>query len=117
MVNIQLPMDFEKLKNLVNKLGGLLVLDNDKPVFIMLTYDKYQETKSSKEVLNANANDYFDGGAVNIENDEKTVEKLNQEILALKEEIKQKEEAELVTEDNQFDGPATEAVDSVSFVD
>lgn len=138
-------MDFHRLKQLVGKLGGLLVLDGDEPAFVVLPYDKYQkmeagplrpsESEASEEiqvssrparsilaeVLRARVNDAsetsnemngFDGASIanGADSDETMVEKLNQEILVLKEEIRQKEEAELVVNEQSTE-PIAEAID------
>ena len=33
--------DFEKLKTLARRLGGILVMQGDEPEFVILSYDKY----------------------------------------------------------------------------
>ena len=90
-------MDFLKLKQLVRKLGGLLVLDGDEPAFVVLSYDKYQKMDLGEEIPVSSRNGFngLDETIVNgfSNSEEVTVEKLNQEILVLKEEIRQKEEA------------------------
>jgi hypothetical protein len=75
-------MDFNQLKELTKKVGGILVLDGNEPEFIILPYDQYE--KMSQMADNKDS-----------ESEEETIEKLNREILALKEEIRQKESAEL----------------------
>ena len=35
-------MNFEKLKELARKMGGLLVMDGNTPEFIIMPYDKYE---------------------------------------------------------------------------
>jgi len=92
-------MNFSRLKELVRKLGGLLVLDGDEPAFVVLSYDKYQKMEQGEEVP-VIANGISEIG------DEETMERLNQEILVLKEEIRQKEEAELISTE-----PVAETVD------
>lgn len=93
-------MTFSRLKELVGKLGGLLILDGDEPAFVVLSYDKYQKMEAGEEIPVSSRNGFngldetFANGIDSV--DETTVEKLNQEILVLKEEIRQKEEAELV---------------------
>ncbi|MBI2063764.1 MAG: hypothetical protein HYT65_02100 [Candidatus Yanofskybacteria bacterium] len=107
-------MNFRKLKELVNKLGGLLVLDGDEPAFVVLSYDKYQKIDLGEEIPVSSRNSH-NGLDETIANgigitDELTVEKLNQEIFALKEEIRQREEAELVA-NGQSTEPIAETVD------
>ena len=107
-------MDFIRLKNLVKKLGGLLVLDGEEPIFVMLSYDKYQKMEAGMEAgeeIPVSRGNLEESGAANgIDDDEAAVEKLNQEILALKEEIRQKEEAELI-ENGQTHEPIAETID------
>lgn len=120
-------MDFQRLKELVKKLGGVLVLDGDKPEFVILSYDNYQQKieVSERDVIvevNGEASSPArlaeypakraseTGNLIDPNEDEKTVERLNQEISVLKEEIRQKEEAEL-TENEQFTEPIVETVD------
>jgi uncharacterized protein YdcH (DUF465 family) len=79
-------MNFDQLKNLVRKLGGVLVLNGDKPEFVILSYDQYQK------IDGATGSEEKPAG----EGGEEAIERLNREILALKEEIRQKESAELV---------------------
>ncbi len=84
-------MDFKRLKELARRLGGILVLDGNEPEFVVLPYEKYEKLESEKE------------GQLPIHNqsEEKSLEKLNQEILALKEEIRQKESLELLNSDDE----------------
>ena len=104
-------MDLSKLKDLVKKLGGLLILDGDEPALVVLSYDKYQKLDAGEELPVSHRNGLDESVIANgVDIDETTVEKLNQEILVLKEEIRQKEEAELVA-DAQSTEPIAEAVD------
>lgn len=81
-------MDFNQLKKLVKKLGGILVLDGNEPEFVILPYDQYEKESGASDNPREGTRE---GG----EDKEKTIDKLNEEILALKEEIRQKESAEL----------------------
>ena len=128
-------MDFRRLKELVKKLGGLLVLDGDEPAFVVLSYDKYQKMDLGEEIpvsshpirsfarangaspedLGETTSNGINGLDETIANgigniDEVTVEKLNQEIFALKEEIRQREEAELIGNEQSAE-PIAETVD------
>ncbi|MEX1064303.1 MAG: hypothetical protein WD898_02020 [Candidatus Paceibacterota bacterium] len=87
-------MDFRKLKELAKKMGGILVMDGDKPEFIILPYEKYSETSDDERHFSSEGGDKNASGAD--ENEQKNIDDLNREILALKEEIRQKESAELV---------------------
>ena len=71
-------MNFEKLKTLARRLGGILVMQGDEPEFVILSYDKYapeQDVPMRRD-------------------DDLAIDQLNKEISALKEEIRQKETAE-----------------------
>lgn len=112
-------MNFSRLKELVRKLGGVLVLDGDKPEFVILSYDNYQKMEIGEEIPFFTNRNERDGIAemngemrniVDVDEDQKTVERLNQEISALKEEIRQKEEAELI-ENEQSTEPMAQAID------
>ena len=96
-------MDFNQLKKLVKKLGGILVLNGDEPEFVILSYDQYEKTDRAAENTE-------EGPERQKQDEEKTIEKLNREILALKEEIRQKESAELV-ENTEESEPAASVID------
>jgi hypothetical protein len=85
-------MNFDQLKKLVKKLGGILVLNGNEPEFVILSFDQYQKTDGAV----SDEREVFEGPDFEGPDDEKTIEKLNREILALKEEIRQKESAELI---------------------
>ncbi len=94
-------MDFIKLKELTKKLGSLLVMEGDKPVLVVMPYDKFEKLESGEEIP-VLKNGFDEPVANAIDYDESAVESLNREIAALKEEIRQKEEAELIeNSDNQ----------------
>lgn len=109
-------MQFSRLKELVKRLGGVLVLDGDEPEFVILSYGEYEKIETNKEApfsikhnRLSQSNNMITKGISN-EEDQETFEKLNQEILALKEDIRQKEEAELVA-DEQSTEPVAETID------
>ena len=89
-------MDFSELKQLAKKLGGILVMNGNSPEFVVLAYDQYQKlTGDGQSERRTNPSRLTP-------EEEETIEKLNKEILVLKEEIRQKEEAELAqTSDSQ----------------
>jgi len=95
-------MDFKQLKKLAKKLGGILVLDGNEPEFVILPYDRYEKENGAPD-------DSVDN-TKGPEGEEETIEKLNQEILALKEEIHQKESAELI-ENAGGEEPTAEVID------
>ena len=88
-------MNFEELKNLAKKLGGILVINGHTPEFVVLSFAAYQKLDENK-----NEKDLRFSGPTNLagptEAETGEIERLNKEILALKKEIRQKEEAELV---------------------
>lgn len=108
-------MQFSRLKELVRRLGGVLVLDGEKPEFVILSYSQYEKVEAGKEIPFSASFNRHNGLAetkdiassiadvanmeVGDEEDQKAVDKLNQEILVLKEEIRQKEEAELQSDE------------------
>lgn len=92
-------MNFDQLKELVRKVGGILVMDGDRPEFVILSYNnnKYKDMEAEENVpISSRA------GQNGLVEEEKSIEKLNQEISALKEGIRQKESAELL--ENMGDG-------------
>lgn len=103
-------MDFEQLKKLVKKLGGILVLDGNKPEFVLLSYDQYKKMDMAAGDGEVPISQEEPERQEEQPEDEKTIEKLNREILALKEEIHQKESAELV-ENTGEEEPVAEVID------
>ncbi len=87
---------------MAKKLGGILVLDGNEPEFVILPYDQYEKENGAPDDSGENAK--------GPDEEEKTIEKLNQEILALKEEIRQKESAELI-ENTEEEEPIAEVID------
>ena len=99
-------MNLAELKELARKLGGVLVVDSNGPQFVVLPYGRYKslETEAAGRVRSftqAENPESFNG----VE-ESQVIEKLNREILALKEEIRQREEAELA-EASAIDSRAT----------
>ncbi len=96
-------MKFDQLKEIAKKLGGVLVLNGDEPEFVILSYDQYEK---QSDALNSPVENSEERG----QDEEKTIDKLNQEILALKEEIRQKESAELIEKTGEEE-PIAEVID------
>lgn len=71
-------------------------MDGNEPGFVILPYDQYERIESGEDIPISNKNPLEHPELNGINDDEKTVERLNQEIMALKEEIRQKESAELL---------------------
>ena len=89
------------------------MLDGDEPAFVVLSYDKYQKMDLGQEIPLSGGGNGFDGhvsNGISVVDDEETVDRLNQEILSLKEEIRQREEAELAG-NGQSTEPVAETVD------
>jgi len=95
-IHILNDMDFERLKKMAEKLGGILVLDKDEPSFVILPYDKYEELQKGFSKEQSVFRDIIenDTSSENMQ-DQGAVEKLNKEIESLREEIRQREELEL----------------------
>ncbi len=90
-------MDIKELKNLVKKSTAVLVLDDGDPSMVILDYKSYSDLVSDKEekdvkINHNNAGDAVGGGFHSIGNgvrqkESELLEKLNREILALKNQI------------------------------
>lgn len=88
-----------------------MVLNGNEPEFVILSYDQYQKTDGA--VRDGRESSEGQEGQEG-EDDDKTIEKLNREILALKEEIRQKESAELIEntiEDTEEKEPIADVID------
>lgn len=87
-------MNFSELKNLVKKLGGAVVMKDERPEFVILSYENYKKISQENGAENSPKSADFGG-------ENEALEKLNKEISALKEEIRQREELELLDQDEQ----------------
>jgi len=76
-------------------------LDGNEPEFVIMPYENYEKMELGENVPIA----HEEGNGVEpVEGpteEQKTVDKLNQEIMALKEEIRQKESAELMVSNEE----------------
>ncbi len=70
-------MNFEELKKLVRRFGSVVLLNDDKPEFVILPYEKVEIESETEKV-----EDQYE---------QQEIERLNNEILALREELAQKE--------------------------
>jgi len=70
-------MNFEELKKLVRRFGSVVLLNDDKPEFVILPYEKVGIESETEKV-----EDQYE---------QQEIERLNNEILALREELAQKE--------------------------
>lgn len=100
-------MDTKELQKLARKVGGLVVIENDKPAFVILNYDKFSELSGienplleNPEILDEDFQESFTGEmlkadlpapAGNLLPEDEAVEELNKEVMALAEEIENKE--------------------------
>lgn len=73
----------EELKNLVNHIGAIVVVEDGQPKFIVVSYDRFKDLFIHKNIDNSE----------NSSNDinEELLERLNNEISALKTEVAEKE--------------------------
>ena len=72
----------KELEKLVSSLGGLVIVENDQPKFVVMSYDKFNSV-IHKSLDNS--------GDFDKDSNEETVDRLNEEILALKEQVAEKE--------------------------
>ena len=71
------------LQELVSNLGGLLILENGRPEFIVLTYEKYKGLVIHKNIDNS--------GNFDKDSNEEIIDRLNKEIFALKDQVAERE--------------------------
>ncbi|PIR41215.1 MAG: hypothetical protein COV31_02295 [Candidatus Yanofskybacteria bacterium CG10_big_fil_rev_8_21_14_0_10_46_23] len=86
-------MNTEELQQLVNQFGAVVMVKNDRPAFVILPFTRYQE-------LAGQVTSFVDIHST-IENnpkDAELIDRLNNEIAALKEEISHRE-AEVLNEE------------------
>ncbi len=72
----------EELKNLVDQFGTLVVVENNQPKFVIMTYDKFSSV-IHKSIDNS--------GDFDKDGNEEVIDRLNSEILVLKEQVAEKE--------------------------
>ena len=98
----------KELKNLISRFGTVIVIENDVPRFVVMTYDKFDVALSAtgshaqrdgvihKNIDNS-GNIAQDGSETlsvsnnHAQRDEEMADRLNKEILALKEQVAEKE--------------------------
>lgn len=81
-------MDFNKLRQLVRKLGSVVLFDGNNPELVVLPYEKLNDQLLKEANPEEGAND-----------DE--LERLNNEILALREELAERERDLEMTGENE----------------
>ncbi|MBI2003470.1 MAG: hypothetical protein HYS78_00595 [Parcubacteria group bacterium] len=72
----------KELERLVSSLGGLVIIENSQPKFVVLSYDKFMSV-IHKSIDNS--------GNFSQDGSEEITDRLNKEILALKEQVAEKE--------------------------
>lgn len=99
-----MAFDMQKLKAVAKRLGGILVMNGDDPELVIMSYEQFESQKTepsqtSEEVPVHQHETHADLIATqNSKQEEELIDALNKEILGLKEEIRQKEAAEISTE-------------------
>ena len=98
----------KELKNLVSQFGTIVVIENDVPRFVVMTYDKFDAALSAtgshaqrdrvihKNIDNSgdiaqDSNETLSVSNSHAQRDEEMADRLNKEILALKEQVAEKE--------------------------
>ena len=89
-------MDTNELKKLVKNSTAVLVLDNGEPSFVILNYDSYKdlvfkEPVKEVKIRNGLSKDEDQSEVPEIESE--VLERINKDILALKEEIDKEEKS------------------------
>ncbi len=85
----------EELKNLILQFGTLVIVENNQPKFVILSYEKFKGV-IHKSIDNLPNFDKYNSERINIpeyqeQADEEAMDRLNREILALKEQVAEKE--------------------------
>lgn len=73
----------KEMQDLVSSLGGLVVVENNQPKFVVISYEKYKNLVIHKNIDNS---ENFDK-----DGSEEVAERLNKEISALQEQVSEKE--------------------------
>lgn len=96
----------EEIKKLISEIGGIVIVEGNEPRFIFLSYEKFLELTGrksktqtpDKQIINRfidkkeDLDNNKEGETISEDKEEEILDELNKEILALKEEIKEKEE-------------------------
>ncbi len=98
-------MDIKEIKNLLNNSTAVLVMDNGDPSFVIMNYQTYKSLASSEDQKEIKIKNTGAGSPpepvkpVQRDGEREILERINKEILALKDEI-EKEEKLLYTAPN-----------------
>lgn len=84
-------MNIDELKKLVKKSTAVLVLDNGEPSFVILNYDMYKDLVLAGPEKEVKIKNGLNKEAVEPEIESEVLERINKDILALKEEIEKEE--------------------------
>jgi len=103
-------MNLELIKQLAKKIGGVLIFNKDRPELVVLTYEKFKDLESRHDdnyLGSMMAGDSENAGisGTNGLGDQSEIKRLNQEVLALKEEIRQREATELTSVESEDQNP------------
>ena len=89
----------QELKKLVSELGTLVVIEENQPKFIVMSYDKFKGLVIHKNIDNSTGSlstlsenrSVDNSGNFDKYSSEEVIDRLNSEILALKEQVAEKE--------------------------
>lgn len=84
-------MDINELKKLVKNSTAVLVLDNGEPSFVILNYNMYKDLVLQEPAKEIKITNGLNKDEVKPEMETEVLEKINKDILALKEEIEKEE--------------------------
>ena len=94
-------MNIDELKKLVKNSTAVLVLDNGEPSFVILKYDTYKDLVLQEPIKEVKISHAVNNHAINPANglskdvpnevESEVLERINKDILALKEEIEKEE--------------------------
>ena len=95
-------MDIKEIKNLLRNSTAVLVMDNSEPSFVVMNYQAYKDlvpAEDSTEIKVKNIDSVGDGvpKQVQREGELEILERINKEILALKDEIEKEEKSLYLT--------------------
>jgi hypothetical protein len=86
----------EELKNLVARFGTLILIENNRPKFVVMSYDAVKGMVIHKSVDNSGNFDKYNNETPSVSNnsiqrDEEIIDRLNREISALKDQVAERE--------------------------
>lgn len=87
-------MDLKEIKNLVKNSGAVLVMDNNEPSLVVMDYQTYKNIVTDEQPAKVQVRHENNGVAVKQnakEGELEILERINKDILALKDEIEREE--------------------------